>query len=676
MRQPRDVQDIVRKSRRSLRPSACRGPLRLRACSLTHCPPFTGTMKRKQQQQDGEIILPRQSKRVKASSAPSRRLESLSDELILQCIGELEVADLLTLSETSRHLNRLATDDQLWRILYLRHFIDGRRRRRRSSSSRQASISTLTGRTWQEEGTKTWKELFRVAHNWSTGNARTTQLSLRSSVLPAAPSSLAVDDSEQAGDASENVGAEVQPLQCGSAEDHRAPGRLAPTPPRVLWRGRFYLVARPATSPVPAVDIFTASPGVQVVSTLAPVASIISPAMQAVSPSRPLSITEMRFDDAPVTDNDSGVRLVVFYSSGQFNIFRIQGLDSIDTTAPPTFAEEYFSSLTGRTVTMARFHSPLLVTASSDCSVRFRLLEEGKAQGQQPALHLTASQPTVRSYMCFAPMVIKLEPVGSPARKTVRDFRLTMASATPYYPSAFTVGVQVVDIHVPDASDSKKGRPRSPRLRVLARSAIAVPPSVAPLPPRSSQSSGEGHFLPPSTSPDHQQAIVTFVEQDGPFIVASKSDNTISVYRIVDSSGPVAGAEASEPPLESASPAKLRDLPLRLRHVRTLFGHTAGVDAVNVSNGRCVSTGRDGVKVWDLAPDAGCEPVSDEDDEEVAIGSSEGAWQSNVAVRQTSSSSAGMSEAEQEQDRCSWVGLDSSRIVAVGRDSIRVHDFA
>ena len=644
-------------------------------------------------------MLARQSKLVKASSAPSRRLESLSDELILHCLGELEVADLLTVSETSRHLNRLATDDQvgifivplcrssysmlicapipqLWRILYLRHFIDGRRRRRRSSSSRQASLSALTGRKVQEEGTRTWKELFRVAHNWSTGNARTTQLSLRSSVLPAAPQSLAVDDSEQAGDASEDVGAEVHSMQGGSPEAHPATGRHAPTPPRVLWRGRFYLVARLATTSVPAVDIFTALPGAQVVSTLAPVASIISPAMQAVSPSRPLSITEMRFDDAPVTDNDSGVRLVVFYSSGQFSIFRVHSLDSTDTTAPPTFAEEYFSGLTGRTVTMARFHTPLLVTASSDCSVRFRLLEEGKAEGEQSTLHLTASQPTVRSYMCFAPMVIKLEPVPAPIHKIVRDFRLTMASATRYYPSAFTVGVQVVDVHIPDVSDSKTGRPRSPRLRVLARSAIAIPPSVAPLPPRSSQSSGEGHFLPPSISPDHQQAIVTSIEQDGPFIVASKSDNTISVYRIVDSSGSVQGAESSGPPLESASPAKLRDLPLKLRHVRTLFGHTAGVDAVNVSNGRCVSTGRDGVKVWDLAPDAECEPASDEDDEEVANSSSEGAWQSNVAVRQTSSSSAGMTGAGQEQDRCSWVGLDSSRIVAVGRDSIRVHDFA
>ena len=70
-------------------------------------------MKRKQKQQDGEGIFTRQSKRAKAINAPSRQLESLSDELILHCLGELEVADLLTVSETSRHLNRLATDDQV-----------------------------------------------------------------------------------------------------------------------------------------------------------------------------------------------------------------------------------------------------------------------------------------------------------------------------------------------------------------------------------------------------------------------------------------------------------------------------------------------------------------------------------------------------------------------------------
>ena len=400
--------------------------------------------------------------------------------------------------------------------------------------------------------------------------------------------------------------------------------------------------------------------------------------MQGVSPSRRLSITEMRFDDAPIANTNQGVRLAVFYSSGHFSIFRIRGLDFPNAISPLSFTEEYFSShSTGRTVTMARFHSPLLVTASSDCSVRFRLLDEDKAEGEHSPLQLTASQPTVRSYMCFAPMVIKLEPVHSSTNKTVRDFRLTMASATPYYPSAFTVGVQVVDIHIPEVSDSKKGRTRSPRLRVLARSAIAVPPSVAPLPPRGSQLFVDGHSLPPSTSPDHQQAIVTSIEQDGPFIVASKSDNTISVYRIVDASVPGQHSAASGPVLESASPAKLRDFPLKLRHVHTLFGHTAGVDAVNVSNGRCVSTGRDGVKVWDLAPGAGCEPTSDDDDdEEPASSHSTKAWQINVTVRQTSSSSVGANEVEQEQDRCSWVGLDSSRIVAVGRDSIRVHDFA
>lgn len=58
----------------------------------------------------------RDSKRQRASSlrSLSRELQlvDLSEEILLQSLSELDFADLVSVSETSRHLYRLANDEQ------------------------------------------------------------------------------------------------------------------------------------------------------------------------------------------------------------------------------------------------------------------------------------------------------------------------------------------------------------------------------------------------------------------------------------------------------------------------------------------------------------------------------------------------------------------------------------
>ena len=125
-----------------------------------------------------------------------------------------------------------------------------------------------------------------------------------------------------------------------------------------------------------------------------------------------------------------------------------------------------------------------------------------------------------------------------------------------------------------------------------------------------------------------------------------------------------------------ASPGKLSSAPaLRLRHVRTLFGHTSGVDSVSVLDGRCVSTGRDGVKVWELPQRdnraLGETPAILEEETISEL------WPRVTQVREDVDNTSGT----ERPRKCSWLGLDASRIVTVSAGStvasptIKVYNF-
>jgi hypothetical protein len=427
----------------------------------------------------------------------------------------------------------------------------------------------------------------------------------------------------------------------------------------VAWHGHYYFLAernKAGPSDIPGVIVQSTEKG-----TPSFVTRIESEGLATLGYSEGLGIAEMRLDDAAYNEKD-GTRLAVFYTSGQYSIFRLQSLH----TSTFSYFEEYFHGTpSARPTVLARFHSPLLVTCAGDCSVRFRLLEEVKTE-EGSDLIVTPSQPTMRSYMCFAPMVMRLDATSivsqaqGKAQPVVRDFRVTLAYSTPYYPAAFTVGAQVFDIHIP----SKRSR-----LNITARSAIAVPPIMPPLTPGSPSSAM------PASDMQRSQGVVTAIEQDGAYIVTSKSDNTISVYELQEIT-PRLAPSVDETQQLTASPSRLSAAPaLRLRHIRTLFGHTSGVDSVNVLDGRCVSTGRDGVKVWELP-----RQTSDARSDTPATSELEATsdlWPKVTQVREDETEVSGSSQPK----KCSWLGLDASRIVTVSAGSasesqcIKVYNF-
>lgn len=423
---------------------------------------------------------------------------------------------------------------------------------------------------------------------------------------------------------------------------------------KVVWHGQHYFVASKNISQagLPSVEVFeiTASSG-----SPQKVATVTSSGLKGKGAPGSLSITEMQLDAGG--QDQQGVRLAVFYSNGQFSIFRVQGTGDAHAGAL-NISEEYFqSSTSSRPTIMARLHSPVLVTCTSDCSVRFRLLEElrdtltGLTQ-----LSISTAPPTMRTSFCFAPMTMRLTPKNMPtagfarlkAQQAPQRFQLSLAYCTPYYPAAFTVALQVYNITVPPKSKVANAYHR--RLEVFARSAIAVPPT--------------------STIPGEQnEAMINTIEHDGPYIVASRSDNTISVYKAIDGLSDTWLSHKDTANTMAMSPARMHAIPLRLRHVRTLFGHTSAVDAVSLLDGRCVSTGRDGIKVWQLplsnSAKASPVPSSQSEDED------DSRWRNNnisISDREVPQVEAvSNADASRSQHKCRWIGLDTSRIVTVSQ---------
>lgn len=96
--------------------------------------------------------------------------ESLSDEITLLIFSYLSWVDLCAAQATSGNWYRLATDNELWRNLYLSIFKSSRLRGARGFVGRTdgREIKNLPGRAKVEE-LKDWRWMFRISMNWMTG---------------------------------------------------------------------------------------------------------------------------------------------------------------------------------------------------------------------------------------------------------------------------------------------------------------------------------------------------------------------------------------------------------------------------------------------------------------------------------------------------------------------------
>ncbi|BGP42141.1 hypothetical protein JCM10449v2_006144 [Rhodotorula kratochvilovae] len=378
------------------------------------------------------------------------------------------------------------------------------------------------------------------------------------------------------------------------------------------------------------------------------VGSVASPRLAAFFAARPdfrppLSITEMRLDESPSTveQGENGVLLAVFYSTGQFSLFRL-ALPSPSTPSRAFCAREVHASLalgappaypfapTPATpfdpVVLARLHTPLLVTLSTEMTLRFWRLHDRDCDDEGEAeLELEEAETPLQTRENWAPVVLSLTKEAGRSgrgRSGLADapderFIVSLAYSAPVFPANWTVGLQEFAVIVPPPS-TLPALVRTPKLRITARHATALPAHASlPFTPRRSAPLASSPLAPPPAP----KSPVTSIEHSHPFIVTSRTDNTLDVYEVLSSP-----LSAPPPPTSSSSSRRLtldtRTPPtpaLRIAHRRTLFGHTARVASVALRPAtgalpaaqtmRCISAGDDGaVKVWSLTPSSAVAP--------------------------------------------------------------------
>jgi hypothetical protein len=115
------------------------------------------------------------------------RLSRLSHELTLRVLSFLPVPDLITCQSVSRHLHRLAGDDQLWKALYYNRFVRPRASRipgiHESGVPAESLWYSSKLSKWLDEDNLLrrerethWKRQYKTRHNWTKGTCRVDEV--------------------------------------------------------------------------------------------------------------------------------------------------------------------------------------------------------------------------------------------------------------------------------------------------------------------------------------------------------------------------------------------------------------------------------------------------------------------------------------------------------------------
>ena len=610
---------------------------------------------------------PPPAKRARTTALPLLSLEgSLSEEILLRCLSFLGAHDLVTVSRVSSAWWRLSQDpqvrpsplprspsssqsadalprrSQLWRSLYLRTYASPSVRRRALAGVNVAK-------------TRPWRELYKVSTNWRTGSARTSTLAkgIRKAVLPEAPRDLSIRAAEP-------------PTTSVLSSPSAAAASPVEEDADTLLQFHLNYILSASRTPIACDDI----PSVTVHRTLpagdsAVVGTVTSTRLQAYFAARPdfrppLSITEMRLDENTSSTNstrhDRGPLLAVFFSTGQFSLFRLALPSPTDPSRPFSAHEVYASLALGAPpaypfaaatapsspfdpVALARLHGPLLVTLSREMTMRFWRVGQASAEDEgdedDDEVQLEEAETPLQTRESWSPVVLSLTRDAPRRGRGRKDdelagderFTVSLAYSAPVFPAAWTVGLQefVVALPPPSALPSLL---RTPKMRITARNTTALPAHAA-LPSTPRRTAPLLASSPSSSSPPPApRNPVTSIEHSHPFIVTSRADNTLDVYEVL--SAPLPAPARAPPSRTSTSRAPHLTLdtrsasaalpPLRIAHRRTLFGHTARVASVALrpsalggssasaapgggAGVRCISAGDDGaVKVWSLVP--------------------------------------------------------------------------
>ncbi|KAI6038486.1 hypothetical protein EDC04DRAFT_1965716 [Pisolithus marmoratus] len=496
---------------------------------------------------------------------------ALYDELILFIFSFLNYRDLCAIEATNKNCSRLASDDQLWKGLFLREFGRPRLRGGRGFYGRADGrlVKPLPSRACPaEESAVNWKWMYRISSNWRNGRC-------------------VVENFQDWN------GAEIDHLSNPIAVSSKAPR------PRwhVLLAGTSTIFAPAECSEQPT--IFVRDRG--------------NPPMtlkcKSQLGSRSLSISTMVLDQSPlpsrITPCGSSMSLAVFLSTGEFFIYDHK---PYPMTAAPKRA--YVPLPQHRLpVTHAAYHHPLLVTLSQSFTLMIYDLSGDTITHTQTLSSFTSHPP--------ASIVLSATPIPL-------SFKLVLAYSVPVYPSHWSVGATVLIISHSGSISSSVTLAEPPKVSTPGNFVVSETHSARAF--DVPQGWIDENKLQAMRAQWGRKVIeVADTQTDGKWVVLAPNDSlqsllaaSNSVETSSSSVSQLSGVPSTEHlpetyvsrPCHTFAQLQLYRLQLppsnslhgpKLTFVRMLHGPRGPISSVAVADGRCVSLGADGsIWVWDL----------------------------------------------------------------------------
>ncbi|CAG8448365.1 424_t:CDS:2 [Funneliformis caledonium] len=499
-----------------------------------------------------------------------------SDELNLHVFRYLTAADLSICTRVSRKWWRLANDRQLWKDLFLSRFkapkrpnLTYRLESLQMIPSQMNSIpkfQILPDRTCDDmTDEEDWKNIYRVSHNWQTGNCR---------VIDFKPY---VDLNEnQMQDFSSMAGSsKIQPT------DSFTPFHTNPTPPAnsnplVQFTRHVILTASfSSVKNIPEVHLWRAGKQNEHIDTLR--SEILYKTMQKSK--FPIVITCLKLDSNEGKDDAGMHKILAGYSNGGFTIWEFDSMERSSTDDDRTIRkwrhrEIYTLQSASRAqnpLIACALHFPVLVTCTEDFELSIYFMDYKQNDSVQFNTSIEGNESAVkvdcrlvhqlRSFVCWAPIEISVESITEDSTQSSlmnyssRDvWKATIAYSVPLYGGGWTVGVQEIKF--------------SSTQLISTRHCSSLPSFIPILAEDNSAENIEQFSFAP---------ITTITYNSGQLITAH-FDNTLQVYHVLE-----------------------QGRKLECRHECTLYGHTGsvmsvaldehvGISAKRKKHGECIVT--------------------------------------------------------------------------------------
>ncbi|POW09615.1 hypothetical protein PSHT_09074 [Puccinia striiformis] len=518
-------------------------------------------------------------------------IEHLSEEVLLEILSYLSIAELLTTARVSRRFNRLSDEPLLWRRIYhalftldrLKHpFSPALDQRLRSSIESRYSQTHQVDRKGKKKDSEengahlghTWRTLCRISSNWKTGSAGLTRIT---PIINNQPESL--------------------PLI-------RTP--LIIRPRQILVNVKSLLLP-PRFHPQHLIRLFDSindhHQEQQKKSVLLGKLLPTAEENECISSLAGQGVTEISIDEScdnvspssGKTREGSTILISVFYTTGQFTFYKIKipvnfdqpiVLESQEVGSFQSFpiSKSSTSSFKNpphhRLGETAKLHFPLLVSCSIDFHLSFYRLSWSSSssspspedQGNAKKLKIVKLDLDLQNHSCYWPLSLSIKRTSPEPLKEI--YKMKIAYPMPFYPSTWTIGLQEFEFEIYSN--------RSTSIQVNSnRFMTAFNKNHHP------QDKHHRRIL--SSGVMDLSEIVIGIEQAEENIIVGRSDNTIDCFKL--------STILSDDDQGHQQQIKIQP---ELRSWKTLFGHTSSIGSITVDeNGRCISGAMDGVKVWE-----------------------------------------------------------------------------